>query len=263
MARKWTIEEENEKRNELVALYITQNKTIREVGEILKIAENSVYDRMVRLGIHTTPERKPHYLNRKRGELNFPDFSDKLAEFIGIMLGDGHISSGQIWISLNSITDKKYSLYVKKLLKSLFGVNPGICRRKNQQAVDLFLSSVDLIDYLKEKGLFITNKVKYQVGVPSWIFNKDSYKKSFLRGFFDTDGSIYKLRFGVQMAFCNKSIPLLQSTRKILLDSRYRPSKISNYKVYLTRKSDLYRYMKEIGFSNSKHYKRAIKLGVI
>ena len=263
MPRRWTREEENEKRKEIIELYVNQNKTIAEIGKILRIAESSVYDRLVRLGIHTTPERKPHYLNRKRGELNFPDFSDKLAEFTGIMLGDGHISSGQIWISLNSITDKKYSLYVKKLLKSLFGVNPGICRRKNQQAVDLFLSSVDLIDYLKGKGLSVTNKVKYQVNIPSWIFNKDSYKKSFLRGFFDTDGSIYLLRFGVQMGFSNRSYPLLISTRKILIDLRYHPSNISSNKVYLTKKSDLYRYAKEIKFGNPHYAERAKKFGII
>lgn len=263
MPKRWTIEEENQKRRELIELYINQNKTIGEIGKILGIAEQTVFDRLIRLGIPTVPERKLHYLNRKRGELNFPDFSEKLAEFFGIMLGDGHISSGQIRISLNSITDKKYSLYIKTLLKSLFKVSPGFSRRKNQQALDIFISSVDLIDYLKRKGLFVTNKVKYQVDVPSWIFNKDSYKKAFLRGFFDTDGSIYLLRFGVQMGFSNKSVPLLSSTRKILINLSYHPSNISSNKIYLTRKPDLYRYAKEIGFGNPYHRRRAKKFGII
>jgi intein/homing endonuclease len=263
MPPRWTIEEENKKRRELIELYIHQNKTIGEISKILGIAEQTVFKRMKRLDIPTAPENKPHYLNRKRGELNFPDFSDQLAEFVGIMLGDGHISSGQIRISLNSITDKKYSLYIETLLKSLFKVSPGFSRRKNQQALDLFISSVDLIDYLKGKGLFVTNKVKYQVDVPSWIFTKDSYKKSFLKGFFDTDGSIYLLRFGVQMGFSNKSNPLLHSTRKILLDLEYHPSNISSNKVYITRKPDLYRYANEIGFGNPNHAERSKKFGII
>lgn len=64
----------------------------------------------------------------------------------------------------------------------------------------------------------------------------------------------------MQMAYCNKSIPLLRSTRKMLLDLGYFPSKVSNNKnVYLTKQSDLWRYSKEIGFSNKKHEKRFLK----
>ncbi len=263
MPKCWTIEEENEKRQELGELYVKQNKTIAEVGKILGIAEQTVFDRMKRLNILSTPERKLHYLNRKWSNINFPDFSDKLAEFFGIVLGDGHLSLGQVWIYINNNTDKNYNPYVKELIKSLFSVEPGVSYRKDQDMMNLFLSSVDLMKFLRKRGLSASNKVRDQVDVPSWIFTKDSYKKSFLRGFFDTDGSIYSLIFGVQMSFCNRSIPLLQSTRKILLDLGYRPSNISSYKVYLTRKPDLYRYANEIRFGNSKHLGRAKNFGTI
>jgi len=263
MPRRWTIEEENERREELVEFYVNRNKTIAEIGKILMISEKTVFKRMKRLNIPSTPERKFHYLNKKRGELIFPNLSEKLAEFFGIMLGDGHLSHGQIWVFINNNIDRKYRNYVKNLLKFLFGVEAGCNYRKKEDMKNLFLSSVDLVRYLKEKGLYATNKVKAQVDIPSWVFTKDSYKRSFLRGFFDTDGSIYRLRFGVQMAFCNRSIPLLQSTRKILLELGYFPSKISSYNVYLTRKSNLYRYVAEIGFGNPKHFKRAKEFGII
>jgi len=263
MARRWTIKEEDEKREEIAELYVKQNKTIAEIGKILIISEKTVFKRMKRLNIPSIPERKLHYLNKKRGELIFPDLSEELAEFFGIMLGDGHLSQGQIWIFINNNTDRGYRYYVRNLLKSLFGVEAGCSYRKKEDMKNLFLSSVDLVEYLKERGLYATNKVKAQVGTPSWIFTKDSYKKSFLKGFFDTDGSIYQLRFGVQMAFCNRSLPLLQSARRILLDLGYFPSKISAYNLYLTRKSNLYQYAAEIGFGNPKHFRRAKKFGII
>ena len=263
MPSRWTIKEENKKRRELIELYTHQNKTIGEISKILGIAEQTVFKRMKRLDIPTAPENKPHYLNRKRDKLTFPDLSEKLAEFFGIMLGDGHLSYGQVWIFINNNTDRKYRYYVKDLLKFLFGVEAGCSYRKKEDMKNLFLSSVDLVKYLNKKGLYATNKVKAQVRIPSWIFTRDSYKKSFLKGFFDTDGSIYHLRFGVQMAFCNRSIPLLRSTRKILLNLGYFPSKISGYNIYLTRKSNLYRYAADIGFGNPKHFKRAKKLGII
>jgi intein/homing endonuclease len=263
MPQRWTIEEEKEKYNELIELYINQNKTIGEIGKILGIAEGSVFDRMKRLNIPTAPQRKLHYLNRKWSNINFPDLSSKLAEFFGIMLGDGHLGSGQLWIHINNNTDRNYNPYVKELIKSLFSIEPRVSYRKDQDMMNLFLSSVDLLKYLRKRGLFVSNKVRDQVDIPPWIFIKDSYKKYFLRGFFDTDGSVYRIRFGVQMNFCNRSIPLLKSTRKLLLDLGYHPSNISSYKVYLTRKTDLYRYVKEIGFGNPKHFKRAKKFGII
>lgn len=263
MPRRWTIEEEQEKRDELIELYISQNRTIGEAGQILKIAEQTVFDRLRRLNIPINPERKLRYLNRKWSKISFPEFSDKLAEFVGIVLGDGHISPGQIWVYINNNADKDYVPYVKELAKSLFSIEPGISYRKDQDMMNLFLSSVDLIKFLRELGLFANDKVREQPDIPAWIFTRSSYQRSFLRGFFDTDGSIYKLKFGVQMNFCNRSVPLLNSTRKILLNLKYHPSNISSYKIYLTRKPDLHRYIKEIGFGNPKHLKRAKKFGII
>ena len=263
MARRWTIKEENEKRKELASLYESQNKTIGEIGKILGFAESSIFDRLQRLKIPITPRNKPYYLNKKNDGLILPDFSDKFAEFFGIMLGDGHISHGQIWIYINNNTDREYRFYVKGLLKLLFGKDPKEAYRRKQDMVNLFLNSVDLVRYLNEKGLTATNKVKSQANVPSWIFSEDSYKKSFLRGFFDTDGSIYKLKFGVQMCFCNKSLPLLKSARNFLLELGYHPSNISGYNLYLTRKAELSKYIIEIGFGNPKHFARAKKFEVI
>ncbi len=262
MARRWTLEEENQKRKELIDLYIAENKTIKEVGLVLGVAESTVFDRLQRLGVPSLPCKKVNFLNKKKG-LKFPGFSSELAEFFGIMLGDGHLSDSQIWIAINNNTDKEYRPYVEVLLKKLFAVSPGVCYREKEDMKNLFLSSVDLIKYLKTKGLYAKNKVKSQVDLPSWILEKDCYKKSFLRGFFDTDGSVYSLKYGVQMSFCNRSFPLLKSTRKILIDFGYSPSKISQYKVYLTRKSDLYKYVKEIGFGNPKHLKRSKMFKII
>ena len=266
MPRKWTIKEENEKRKELEELYIKQGKVIGEIAKILKLAESSVYDRMIRLGIPTDPKRKINYYGSNRDKITLPSFSNELAEFCGIMLGDGHISPfpGQIYVYINPIADADYISYVEQLLEGLFKIKACRYDGKNKATIDLFITSVDLIAYLAEKvGLSVSNKVKEQVGIPSWIYKRDSYKNSFIRGFFDTDGSIYKLKFGVQMSFCNRSFPLLNSTREILLDFGYNPSKISCCNVYLTRKSDLMKYALEIGFGNSKHYKRALKFGVL
>lgn len=58
MARKWTFEEEQEKFIQLHRLYVVENKTIGEIGRILNIAEQTVFDRIKRFCISSTPERK-------------------------------------------------------------------------------------------------------------------------------------------------------------------------------------------------------------
>ena len=98
MTRRWTESEEEKKKRELLKLYVKQNKSIREVGKILGIAESTVYDRLVRLGISSLRARKPRY-NNIRDDLLIPKYSEDLAEFTGILLGDGHLNPTQVTVT--------------------------------------------------------------------------------------------------------------------------------------------------------------------
>ena len=60
-----------------------------------------------------------------------PGHSNKLAEFVGIMLGDGGITDLHIAITLNRVADSYYIVYVQNLCNSLFGEYPKILHRKN------------------------------------------------------------------------------------------------------------------------------------
>jgi|SRR3989344_263545 len=261
MARRWTSEEEGKKRKELVSLYIQQNKTIKEVGRILDIAESSVFDRMLRLGISSIPEKKVNYRNIRHDIILPQSFSKKLAEFVGIMLGDGHLSPTQVIVS-SALNELPYVLYILKLAKELFGVEGRYIKREKEGAYELYIGSTVLVRYFHAMGL-VSNKVRDQVDTPKWIFKNSEYQQGFVRGFFDTDGSLYKLRFGYQMNFCNNSQPLLLSAQKTLNNLQYHPSRVSGNKFYLTRIPDLQRYAKEIGFGNLKNLEKARRFGII
>jgi hypothetical protein len=198
MARHWTEDEENFYRSQLIELYINQNKTIEEVGPILNIKWQTVYDRLKRLDVPTHPERS------------------RSAEFFGMMLGDGHLSHFQI---------------------------------------NVYLGSVKATQWLQNEGL-VFDKVKSQVDAPTWIFEKESYMKHCLRGFFDTDGSIYELKFGIQISLTNYSIPLLMSLQQMLIALEYNVSAISSHRLYLTKISDVERFFTEIAPQNPKHNER-------
>ena len=104
---------------------------------------------------------------------------------------------------------------MRTLITKIFKTKAKISLRSTGYR-DVYLGSVVITSWLLKEGL-VFNKVKSQVDIPRWIFKKPEFIRRFLRGFFDTDGSIYELRFGIQISLSNKSQPLLQSLHKLLL----------------------------------------------
>jgi DNA-binding transcriptional regulator WhiA len=253
MAARFTSEQEEKYRNEIVELYVRQNKTIFEIASMLNIAYQTVFQRMKRLGIPTSPELKQQNLKR-RSDAIYPSYSEMLAELFGILLGDGHISHFQVTVTLGT-KEESYAEYVRFLMESLFQTHARIATRKSGYRI-VYLGSTVITQHLFEEGL-VSNKVASQVDVPKWIFTDKKFMSAFLRGFFDTDGSVYKLKFGIQISFCNKSLPLLNSLQTMLIELGYRPSAVSVKKaVYLTRRRDIERFFTEIKPANSKHCRR-------
>ena len=254
MATRWTPCEEKFYTDELQKLYVSENRTISDISSILKISPSAVYDRLVKLKIPTAPEKKAHYLN-KRSDIIIPTrYSDTLAEFFGIMLGDGKLSHFQIAVTLGN-KEVTYAVYVAKLFHKIFGVDPKIITNAKKGYRVVYLGSTEISAWLITKGL-VYNKVAAQVDAPHWILSKKRYMKRFVRGFFDTDGSIYKLKHGTQLSFTNYSVPLLVSLQWALRRLGYRVSEISGHRFYITKIDDIKRFFREIQPRNQRHIKR-------
>ncbi len=86
MPKKWTALEESKKYEELLELYVRQHKTIFEIGRILGLEAGSVYWRLMRCKIPIRGSEKSCHNARI---LHVPPHSGDLAEFCGVMLGDG------------------------------------------------------------------------------------------------------------------------------------------------------------------------------
>ncbi len=227
--------EENLHRAELQRLYIVENKTISEVGGILHVAPQTVFDRLKRLGIPRCRTKK-EFVNNQRKDIMLPSSrSVMLAELFGLLLGDGHVDHFQVSVSLGN-KELDYAHHVCNLMHKIFGRSPKIATRATGHR-DVYLGSTVVTAWLAQEGL-VRNKVASQVDVPVWIYYKEEYIEAFLRGFFDTDGSIYKLRYGMQVSFCNKSMPLLYSLQKMLRTLGYTTSAISGFNLYVTKGAD-------------------------
>lgn len=252
MARRWTKEEERFYRNQLQQLYIAENKSIGEIAIQLSIAQATVFDRLRRLDIKTIPEKKSKHRN-KRNDIRLPRQSARFAEFLGIMLGDGHISHFQTVVTLGT-KELAYVQYVQALMQYLFKVKATVSVKKSGYR-DVYIGSTLITKWLKEQGL-VQNKVAAQVGVPEWIMSDKKYMKAFARGFFDTDGSVYNLRFGIQISFTNRSAPLLAALQDMLRKLGYKVSETSAYRVYITKRKDVRRFFRDVSPANEKHRRR-------
>lgn len=201
---------------------------------------------------------------RKRGlaawcskPYNYPRKSIKLAEFVGIMLGDGGITKEQATITLNTIADKNYIHYVCRLGKILFGQKPKIAPRNDCQATNLRYSGINLIKYLLKIGLRSGDKVKQQVGVPSWINDSMKYKVACLRGLMDTDGCVSicthkyndKSYVYYNPCFANKPRSLLNFVTDTLEELNLCPS-VAGERIWLYNKTSVQNYFKIVGSSN-------------
>jgi len=205
----------------------------------------------------------------RRKPIGKPRKSEELAEFIGIMLGDGGIAAKgkQIHITLNYKDDAEYIKYVCGLIEKLFKRKPGICERKSDGVFVILVSSIDLIDYLVKLGLKKGNKIKLQVDIPSWIKKNKNYSIACVRGLMDTDGCVFNHRYRVnkkfynytKVSFTSYSQPMRRSVSKIL-ESLGIKSRLFSYRdVRIDSQKDVENYFKLIGSSNQKHLKKYYK----
>jgi hypothetical protein len=199
-------------------------------------------------------------LNNKN-KVNLPKYSKKLAEFIGICLGDGYSSIYQTEITLNSNADKEYIPYVASLAKYLFpGATISLKKNISENAIRILINSKTVSDFLKKMGN-VPNK-KY---IPNWILKNSSYKKGCMRGLFDTEGSISfkvyagQIRVGLykQLNFRNTNMVLMKFIRDELISFGFKPTRTLKKSLYLSNHESIAEFGKKIGFSNPKLQERS------
>jgi len=197
-----------------------------------------------------------------------PIKSKDLAEFVGIVLGDGGITQRQVIFTFHSEDDKDYADFVINLVKKLFNVPIGIHYDKQYKAVDYIISRSELVRFCVEKlGLKKGNKVKQQVDIPDWIKQNKKYSIACVRGLIDTDGSVFTHNYKVnkkwysykKLTFSNYSKPLLQSVFIILENLNIKSRLSRGIEVRIDSINDMQKYFRIVSSHNPKHLKRYLK----
>ncbi|MDP2630774.1 MAG: hypothetical protein Q8P56_05195 [Candidatus Uhrbacteria bacterium] len=195
----------------------------------------------------------------------YPKYSEELAEFVGIILGDGGISDYQVIVTLNSEDEQEYASFVIHLARSLFRIPVRVSFRKNSLSMDLVISRVALVRFCTEKlGLLRGDKIKHQVDIPEWIKKNQKYAVACVRGLVDTDGSVFTHRYKVngklysykKLEFCSRSEPLRFSVHRILGSLAIKGRLSRGYDIFIDDQKQVKRYFQVIGSHNPKHLMR-------
>jgi hypothetical protein len=234
-------------------------------------------------------------MNKQNVLLNFENFSNsqknkmksscELAEFLGWHIGDGCVSINNRYSEYTLTGDlieeypfynnvilptfkKLFSNYVKKEIKLKEYKSNGVC--------GIYIFDKNFVRFL-QKNFGLKSGKKINISIPN-IIKTDEQKISFLRGLFDTDGSIYycksnfktvneswytKFHYKSKIKLATISKPLIDQVYQLLCDLGFSPrirkpakQKINEnmmYGVVLYRKDDTQRWIEEIGFKNPKH----------
>mgnify|MGYP001582797497 CR=1 FL=1 len=199
------------------------------------------------------------------------DKNYKLAELIGILLGDGCIlikenKHYEIKISLDKIKDKDYIPFIKKLIFDLFSIEAKEYYRNYDGCVDIRISGKDFVKYLIDNvGLKSSPKFN-RAEIPQQFLIKEYYP-ALLRGYFDTDGCVAIVNNNgikyprIEMKICNS--PMQAQYIKILkeLNFKFGAYNIGNnaIRIQINGKKELIKWINLVGSSNPRNIERLNK----
>lgn len=202
--------------------------------------------------------------------------NERVAEIVGIYIGDGYIYRGkgkyQIGFVGSPKTDVELFEKLKRLIKSEFNKNVKFKIRagglrmvfRSREICNLLIKDLEL-----PFGMGKCERVK----IPDTIFNDWNLVKYTIRGIMDTDGSIFvSKKPGIEkypsIEITTTSITLANQLKEILSKHGFRVTNIReyfprlgkrmSYKVALYGRINIKKWLKEIGFSNEYKRKRAL-----
>tara|TARA_Y100000310_G_scaffold118295_1_gene117151 strand:- start:44 stop:808 length:765 start_codon:yes stop_codon:yes gene_type:complete len=228
----------------------------------------------------------------KRGVMLPKKLTKELSEFIGIMVGDGHLgrnvgrsksgckfTRSNILISGNKL-EELYLKNVMDLFHRLFNLNMSYVQDTSPNAVIIRAQSKGILEFLNKICEIPLNRKTNSVKIPDIIkVASKSIKYAFLRGLADTDFSVtFKNRTNkghnypvIKASF--KSENLVKDLENLYLELGFKYCVIYNERgydkrfnrydyinsIYLNGKLNFSKWFNRIGFSNSKFQRKVVK----
>ncbi len=196
-----------------------------------------------------------------------------LYELIGLIIGDGSIMYGwkskegkkhyRLYINGDIKDDIEYFKEVSRLVFRICGKKPKIraSYKLNDTRLELYIYNKNFVEYLINKLKLDYGKKTFIVTIPR-KFTKWRYSKHVLRGLFESDGSLYFSKSRITIKYPSYPRIEIRTVSKRLahqiytilkqrkFNVQFMITKYNDFKIYLSGKIMLQKWIEEIGFSN-------------
>lgn len=181
----------------------------------------------------------------------YPDLikNGDLAELIGVVLGDGHMSkfprTDELTISANSNNPgfiERYSGLMKKIFKKEPYVAKISCR--NCVRIRIYQKNIQ-----KRLDMPYSPRGNLRIKIPDWILNDTGFIVRYLRGLYEAEGShcVHEKTYTYKVFFTNRNVSMLRNVFKLVKELGFHPH-MSKDNVQLSRKYEVDKYLKLIDF---------------
>lgn len=182
---------------------------------------------------------------------DYPKFkpSEDLAEFIGVILGDGNISRfprTERLLLVGNANNPGFINHYAYISTKLFKKAPTIMKAKYANALRLSIYQKHISDRLV---IPVGDRSKLQIKIPNWIWKSKHYIIKLLKGFFEAEGSlsIHLPTCTYNFQFKNTNTSLLATVKKGLILLGYHPE-IRTNSIRLRKKAEVEKFKKIIQF---------------
>lgn len=187
--------------------------------------------------------------------INTPPLCPELAEFLGIVSGDGHVNglTYEVSIALDKIKDREYAKHVADMFERLFFITPSWIETSNLIRIKVY--SKHLAYFLSSCGMPFNRKMN-RLRLPESVKKEHTLLISYLRGLFDTDGSIHKHHnSNAAVEFISRDMQFLEDILQALDSLKFRTSHHGK-NIFIYPSQDIHRFFQEIKPANPKHLRR-------
>ncbi len=225
--------------------------SIRQISEITGWSRSTVH-------LHLTSREKDKKFHPKTIKTQIPLTTEK-AYVLGVLCGDGYLYTNHRDYTIRlAVNDKDFAEEFSRNLEIVYGLKPLVYSHNYRCIVEL--RSKEAYEDIAKFGNFRT----YTWRVPNEIVvsRDETIRASFLRGFFDSEGSVAKYSIGC----CSVNKEGLIEIKQILESLGIRVGHLSkdglHHRIYICDRLSRVRFYKIVGFSiKRKEDKLRMSLG--
>lgn len=187
-------------------------------------------------------------------DVKIPDIhNEKLAELIGIHLGDGTLTKYFIRISGDKRYDYHYFNYLSSLAEEVFGFKPIIRTERNRNILYIEILSKQVCNFFNNiLKIPYGNKIDNSAKIPEFIMSNTNLSIACLRGLVDTDGSICRRDKSICLAFNSYNKSLLKQVAQLNRKHRLFTHQCKD-EIGTNSWKQIIKFYKLVGSSNLRH----------